>query len=114
MKLFISLKGLRKTSSGGATGSSTIAVGQTENGAPALQVMTLGGFSAADLSRVFFNWICDFSNLDNRRLQLAGTESGNGQGTGKDRGLERDRKEQKGSGWPEKGQVAVKGEVTGK
>jgi len=45
-----------------------------------LQSMTLGGFSAADLSKVFFNWICDFLPLKlyNRRLQLAGREFGNG------------------------------------
>ena len=39
-----------------------------------LQTMDLQGHSAVDVSKLFFNWICDFLplRLYNRRLQLAG------------------------------------------
>ena len=42
--------------------------------------MDLQGYSAADVSKVFFDWICDFLplRLYNRRFQLAGREFGNG------------------------------------
>ena len=45
-----------------------------------LQTMDLQGFNAVEVSKLFFNWLCDFLSLRlyNRRLQLAGREFGNG------------------------------------
>ena len=45
-----------------------------------LEGLDLEGYPAAQLSRLFFNWICDFlpQRLCDRRLQLAGREFGNG------------------------------------
>ena len=45
-----------------------------------LQSMDLQGHSAIEVSKIFFNWVCDFLplRLYNRRLQLSGREFGNG------------------------------------
>ena len=45
-----------------------------------LSTLDLQGFNAVELSKLFFNWLCDFLplRLYNRRLQLAGREFGNG------------------------------------
>ena len=45
-----------------------------------MQTMDIEGHPASEMSKIFFDWVCDWlpQRLYNRRLQLAGREFGNG------------------------------------
>ena len=45
-----------------------------------MQGLDMDGYPAAELAKLFFNWVCDLlpQKLYNRRLQLSGREFGNG------------------------------------